>query len=83
MAIAELKIKCWNCGREETITETLDETVIDFNLDKQCPVCHAAWMIKKELTIIKNNANNTDAENQDKYLSYSSARVDSNSARRK
>ena len=53
MVIATLKIKCWNCGREEEIVEHLDDGVIDFNLDKTCPVCPGVWMTKKELVIAK------------------------------
>jgi hypothetical protein len=51
MVIAELKIKCWNCGREEEIIAILEDSTIDFNLDKPCPNCLGSWMTKKELTL--------------------------------
>ena len=52
MVTADLKIRCWNCGREEEIVEHFaEDNIVDFNLDKPCPVCTDAWMIKKELTM--------------------------------
>jgi Zn-finger nucleic acid-binding protein len=51
MVIAELKIKCWNCGREEEVVEILKDGTIDFNFDKPCPICRGHWMTKKELTL--------------------------------
>jgi hypothetical protein len=56
MVIAELKIKCWKCGREEEIIEILDDHTVDFNLDKPCPNCLGLWMTKKELAIKKYTA---------------------------
>jgi hypothetical protein len=53
MVIAELKIKCWKCGREEQVIEILDDRTVDFNLNKTCPNCLDAWMLKKEM-VIKN-----------------------------
>ena len=58
MVTAELKIRCWNCGREEEIIEHFPDDTVDFNLDKPCPACAGAWMIKKELTM-KRTANKT------------------------
>jgi len=54
MVTAELKIKCWKCGREEYIVEIVDDNTIDFNLNKPCPNCWDSWMTKKELTIKRN-----------------------------
>ena len=51
MVIAELKIKCWKCGREEDIVEILEDSIVDFNLDKPCPICPGSWMTKDELTL--------------------------------
>jgi hypothetical protein len=51
MVIAQLKIKCYKCGREEEIIEILEEGTVDFNLDKPCPNCLDSWMIKKTLTL--------------------------------
>jgi NMD protein affecting ribosome stability and mRNA decay len=51
MVIAELKIKCWKCGREEDIREILEDRTVDINLNKLCPDCFSSWMTKKELTI--------------------------------
>jgi len=51
MVIAELKIKCWKCGREEDIVEILEDSIVDFNLDKPCPNCLDVWMTKKGLSI--------------------------------
>jgi len=51
MVTAELKIRCWNCGREEEIIEHFSDDTVDFNLDKPCPACADAWMTKKELTM--------------------------------
>jgi uncharacterized Zn finger protein len=52
MVKADLIIKCWQCGKEETVVEMLEESVVDFNLDKRCPQC-GGWMTKKELTITR------------------------------
>jgi hypothetical protein len=52
MVKADLVIKCWQCGNEETVVEILGESVVDFNLDKRCPLCNG-WMTKKELTITR------------------------------
>jgi hypothetical protein len=54
MAVATLKIRCGNCGREEEVVEYLGDGIIDFNLDKLCPACPGVWMTKKELRITKN-----------------------------
>ena len=51
MVIAELRIKCWQCGREEQIVETLADSAIDFNADKPCPNCYGSWMTRKELRL--------------------------------
>ena len=51
MVIAELKIRCWNCGREEEVVERFQDDIVDFNLDKPCPACSDSWMTKKELTM--------------------------------
>jgi hypothetical protein len=51
MVLAELKIKCWRCGREEEIIEILADGTIDFNADRPCPSCFGFWMTKKELTL--------------------------------
>jgi hypothetical protein len=51
MVLAELKIKCWRCGREEDIIEILEDSTIDFNADRPCPNCFGSWMTKKELTL--------------------------------
>ncbi len=56
MVAAELKIKCWNCGREEEIREILEDCTVDVNLDKLCPNCSGLWMVKKELTIKRYDA---------------------------
>ena len=53
MIIAELRIKCPKCGREEEIRQVLEDRTVDFNLDKLCPGCFVSWMTKKELTIKK------------------------------
>ena len=47
----ELKIRCWNCGREEEVVERFQDDIVDFNLDKPCPACSDSWMTKKELTM--------------------------------
>lgn len=52
MIKADLIIKCCQCGKEETVVEILEESVVDFNLDKRCPYCDG-WMTKKELTITR------------------------------
>ena len=49
MVTAKLNIRCWNCGREEEIVESLADGTVDFNLDKLCPFCRTGWMTKKEL----------------------------------
>ena len=51
MVIAELKIKCWKCGTEEEIVEVVDDSTVDFNLNKLCPNCRDGWMTKQRLTI--------------------------------
>jgi hypothetical protein len=51
MVLAELKIKCWRCGREEDIVELLEDGAVDFTADKPCPNCFGSWMTKKELTL--------------------------------
>ena len=51
MVIVTLKIKCWSCGREEEIVEHFEDSLVDFNLDKMCPVCPGSWMTKRELVI--------------------------------
>ena len=51
MVIVELKIKCWKCGREEEVIETVENGTVDFNLNKPCPNCFDSWMTKQELTI--------------------------------
>jgi hypothetical protein len=56
MVIAELKIKCWKWGREEEITEILEDRTVDFNIDKPCPNCFGSWMTRKQLTIKKYTA---------------------------
>jgi hypothetical protein len=53
MKNAFLTIKCWQCGREETIAQILVDNVVDINLDKLCPFCTSGWMVKKALTIEK------------------------------
>ena len=53
MVKANIIIKCWQCGKEETITEIVNDQVIDINLDKLCSNCNGGWMTKKELTLIK------------------------------
>ena len=53
MIKADLKIKCWKCGKEETIVEAFEDSVVDINLDKLCSNCNAGWMMKKELTLQK------------------------------
>jgi galactokinase/mevalonate kinase-like predicted kinase len=53
MVKTNLIIKCWHCGKEETIVEVLDDNVVDINFDKLCSNCNRGWMIKKELTIKK------------------------------
>ncbi len=56
MVMAELKIKCWKCGREEEIKEVLEDCTVEINQDKLCPVCLGSWMTKKELTMKKCDA---------------------------
>ncbi len=51
MVIAELRIKCRQCGREEQIVETLEDSAVDFNADKPCPNCFGCWMTKQELRL--------------------------------
>ena len=53
MVKAIIIIKCWQCGKEETITEIVNDQVIDINLDKLCSNCNGGWMTKKELTLKK------------------------------
>ncbi len=56
MVMADLKIQCWKCGREEEIREILEDRTVDINLDKICPNCPGSWMTKKEVTINKYDA---------------------------
>ncbi len=58
MVVADLKIKCWKCGKEEEIRQILEDSTVDVNLDKICPICTSAWMTKKELTLRKYDAPN-------------------------
>lgn len=51
LVIAELKIKCLKCAKEEDIVEILEDSTIDFNLDKLCPKGQGMWMTKNLLTI--------------------------------
>jgi hypothetical protein len=51
MVIAELRIKCWKCGREEEIIEILQDSTVDFNSDRPCPDCYGSWMTRKELRL--------------------------------
>ncbi len=53
MIIATLVIRCWQCGNEEVIIETVEDNTIDINLDKLCPRCNRGWMVKKELVFQK------------------------------
>ena len=53
MVKANLIIKCWQCGKEEKVVEILEDSVVDFNLDKCCSHCNSGWMIKKELSMTK------------------------------
>jgi len=48
---ATLTIRCWNCGGEEEIVRSLEDSAVDFNIDKLCPRCRSGWMVKKELTM--------------------------------
>jgi NMD protein affecting ribosome stability and mRNA decay len=51
MVIAELRIRCWKCGREEEIIKILEDNTVDFNADKLCPDCFGSWMTRKELRL--------------------------------
>ncbi len=53
MIKSNLVIRCWNCGNEETISQTHGDNVMDVNLDKLCPKCNSGWMIKRDLTFQK------------------------------
>ena len=53
MNTIRLKIKCWKCGREESLVELHDEKVVEVNFDKLCPNCSDAWMKRCELVIEK------------------------------
>jgi hypothetical protein len=39
-----MKIKCWECGREELIVEENDEDIAEVNVNRLCPDCLDSWL---------------------------------------